>query len=404
MTVIAEVRSLVRLHTFSSFEDAEAVAPEWDDLIDRLDGSLYMTFDWCRAWWRHYGRGRELRLIVVRDGDELAGVLPFFFERAGLPLGRARVAKLVGADFTLVDVDPPLQDGIAIEAFAAAARRLFEDERCDMLHVGPISGGTPRLEHLRRSAAEIADVARVVRDRESGSHTLFEMPEGFDAYFQGLSKNQRSNYRRNVNKLAKAFDFRVDVVRDGPTLEREFDAFVEMHQAQWRAVDRLGHYGDWPQSLEFTRDLLEALAPAGRVRLIRLLADDEVVSYYFCFELNGTYYWRLPARLVGEEWDRFALGRVGLLKMLEVASAEGATAIEAGSGRYGYKEQLNAETLPLYSVVLRRRGLASRCRARLALALGDLLSLAYYRAWYLRVAPRLGIGRPLWRSWIRHRF
>jgi CelD/BcsL family acetyltransferase involved in cellulose biosynthesis len=194
------------------------------------------------------------------------------------------------------------------------------------------------------------------------------------------------------------------VVREGPTLEREFDAFVEMHQAQWRAVDKLGHYGDWPQSLEFTRDLLEALAPAGRVRLIRLLADDEVVSYYFCFELNGTYYWRLPARLVGEEWDRFALGRVGLLKMLEVASAEGATAIEAGSGRYGYKEQLNAETLPLYSVVLRRRGLASRCRARLALALGDLLSLAYYRAWYLRVAPRLGIGRPLWRSWIRHRF
>ena len=121
--------------------------------------------------------------------------------------------------------------------------------------------------------------------------------------------------------------------------------------------------------------------------------------------MNGTYYWRLPARLNGEQWDRFALGRVGLMKMIEVAAAEGATAIEAGTGRYEYKEKLNAKTLPLHSVVLCRRGLAPRLRARLTLAHGDILDFAYYRLWFNRVAPRIGIlRRPLWRSWIRRRF
>jgi CelD/BcsL family acetyltransferase involved in cellulose biosynthesis len=392
----------MQLQTFTSFEAAEPIAPEWDELIAALDGSLYMTFDWCRVWWRHYGDGRDLRLFAVRDGERLAGVLPFFVERSGMPLLRARVAKLAGSDFTIAMVNPPLQPGVAAEAFGAAMKQLFEDDRCDLVHVGPISGAAPSLDGIRRAAAG----ARTVRDRESGSHTLFELPEGFDAYMQGLSKNQRSNYRRNVNKLGKAFEFEVDVVRGGPELEREFEAFVEMHQAQWQADNRLGHFGDWPGSLEFTRDLVRTLARTDRVRLVRLIADGEVVSYYFCFELRGTYYWRLPARLVGERWDQFALGRVGLLKMLEVAAAEGATAIEAGSGRYEYKEKLNARSLPLHSIALgRRNGVASSLRARSALALGDTLNLAYYRLWFSRVAPALGMPlRPLWRSWIRTRF
>jgi len=38
------------------------------------------------------------------------------------------------------------------------------------------------------------------------------------------------------------------------------------------------------------------------------------------------------------------------------------------------------------------------------LAYADLLHLAYYRVWYIRVAPRLRVlSRPLWRSWIRRR-
>ena len=277
-----------------------------------------MTFDWCRAWWRHYGSGRELRLIEVRDGDELAGVLPFFIEKAG-PLSRGRAWRSWSARTSRSRTSTrPYRRASRARRYESALRSLFEDDRCDMVHVGPISEATSQLGHLRRAGASY-----VRRDREAGSHTLFEMPDGFDAYLAGLSKNQRSNYRRNVNKLSKAFDFRVDVITEGPELEREYDAFVEMHQAQWRAVNKLGHYGDWPQSREFTRDLIAALAPAGRVRLIRMLADDEVVSYYFCFELNGTYYWRLPARLCGDEWDQFALGRVGLMKMLEVACAEG---------------------------------------------------------------------------------
>jgi CelD/BcsL family acetyltransferase involved in cellulose biosynthesis len=404
---IASLRldALLRLETFTSFEDARVIAQEWDALIARIEGSLYMTFSWCQVWWRHYGAGRELRLMTVRANGELVGVLPFFIDRLRLALGWARVAKVVGSDSTLTIVDLPVSLGVAPEAFSLAIDRLLVVDRVDMAHVGPCSAATGRLDALRKSAAEIGNDAEMVRDRQSGSHMVFEMPEGFDAYLRGLSKNHRSNYRRNLNKLNRTFKFDVDVVRDVATLEREFETFVQMHQAQWNAAGKLGHFDDWPMSREFSRDLVRALARADHVRLIRLLADDEVVAYYWCLCMDGTYYWRLPARVTGAEWNRFALGRVGLMKMMEAAAAEGATAIEAGTGRYDYKDQLNASTLPLYSIALCRRGFVPRLRARLTIAYGDLLNLAYYRLWYLRVAPRLRVLRgPLWQSWIRRRF
>jgi CelD/BcsL family acetyltransferase involved in cellulose biosynthesis len=294
---------------------------------------------------------------------------------------------------------------VAAEAFALVVRQLVKEDRADAVHIGPCSGATGWLDAIRHAAWERRAGVRIVRDLESGSHTRFELRDGFDAYLRGLSKKPRSDYRRTVKRLEEAFTVEGDVVRDTETLEHEFDAFVEMHQAQWRAVGKLGHFGDWPGSREFARDLVATLSRIERVRMIRLIADGEVVSYNWCFALNGTYYWHLPARLVGERWDRFGLGRVGLIKMLEMASADGATAIEAGMGRYEYKERLNAVTVPLHKITLCRRRLLSRLRVRFTLAYGDALNLAYYRIWYQRAAPRVMLlRRPLWRSWIRRRF
>jgi len=402
---VAEDEAPLSLRVFTSFEDAREIAPEWDRLVERLDGSLYMTSRWCEIWWRHYGRGRELRLCAVRAGDELVGMLPFCIDRLWIPVGRTRVAKLVGADSTVSLVELPIHPGFAEQALTLSLERLLAGDRVDMVHLGPCSAATPQLAAVPGAVASLADVAEVVRDREAGSHTAFELPDGFEAYLAGLSKNQRSNYKRNVNKLSKAFAFEVDVLSSPTEIEGEFDAFVDMHQAQWHAVNKLGHFGDWPGSRQFARDLVHELAQADQVRLIRLIADGQVVSYYWCFVEGNTYYWRLPARVFGETWDQFSLGRVGLMKMMEVAAAEGVTSIEAGTGRYEYKDKLNATTLPLRSIVIGRRTWAARARARAGLAYADLLHLAYYRVWFLRLAPRAKFLRtPLWRSWIRRQF
>ncbi len=401
---LTEPRAL-HVEMLASFEAAQSIEPEWNALVGELGQSLYATLDWYRVWWRHYGRHRDLRLFLIRAEEELIGVLPFFVERLWLPLGRTSVAKLVGSDSTVALVEPPVIPELAADAFELAIRSLIAQDGVDMVHIGPCSSPGIYPAAARQAALELTDVARVVRDRERGSYSIFEMPDGFDAYLRTLSKNQRHSYRRNLNKLTKTFDLEVDVVRDPADVEREFDAFAEMHQSQWQAVGKLGHFGDWPGSRDFSLDLVRTLAPLDGVRILRLRADGEVVAYHWCLRTNDTYHSRLVGRLTGERWDAFGLGRVNQLKMMEFASAEGATVMEAGTGRYDYKDRLNAGTIPLHSVTVSGRRPLAGLRARLMLAYGDLIDLVYYRVWYLRLAPRAPfLRRPLWRSWTRRRF
>ena len=390
------------MEVFTSFEQAEHLAGPWDELVSRLKSPIYLSFAYARIWWRHYGKGRELRVFAFHRGAKLVAIVPMFIDRLGLMAFGARIAKVVGCDFTLAIVNPAVELDAAEEVCGKTIQSLLRE--CDAVHFGPVSGGWEPLKHLREACAG-NDNARVVFDRESGSHTQFDLPQGFDAYIQTLSKNQRSNYRRNINKLSNAFKFEVDVLSEPEAVEGEFSAFIKMHQEQWESVGNLGHFGDWPGATAFHWDLIRELSKRGQVRLIRMLADGAVVSYYFCFAFGGVYYWRLPARLVGEQWDQFALGRVGLFKMLEEAAREGIGSIEAGNGWYEYKEKLNAKTFPLYTVVAARRSAVSRFRTWAARQWGGILNVAYYRLWFSRIAPKLPLKRrPIWRSWIRTRF
>ena len=286
VTITEPSAAILRLDKFSSLEDVQLLAPEWDDLTLRLNGSLYSSSQWCEVWWRHYGAGRELRLIAVRAGEELVGVLPFFIDRLRVPIGRARVAKFVGSDSTVAVIEPLVEERFAAEAFSLAMRQLFEQDRVDMVYLGPCSGADAHVEAVQRAVNEISDVAQPVRDRQHGSHTVFDISTGSTGTCEAeqspaleLPPEDQEARQRVRGALSTWSATRHE-------LEREFGAFVDMHQAQWQAVNRLGHFGDWPTAREFSWDLVRTLAPAGRVRVVRLLADEQVVAYYWCFALN----------------------------------------------------------------------------------------------------------------------
>ncbi len=54
--------------------------PEWRQLASVCaTATVFQTFEWNAAWWRHFGRvpGRRLRVVAFRDGDgALVGLAP----------------------------------------------------------------------------------------------------------------------------------------------------------------------------------------------------------------------------------------------------------------------------------------------------------------------------------------
>jgi CelD/BcsL family acetyltransferase involved in cellulose biosynthesis len=387
---------------FDSFDLVDVTREEWDEFVREIGGELFVTYDWCRIWWRHYGQGRILRLYIFRAGDRVVGLAPMFVEHIRVwPVG-LRIAKRVGSDSALVLFGLPLAPEYVEVIYRELIKRLTEVEKCDAVWFGFMPGNDLTLGGLREACRSVEDIATVVRDKPAGTHILFDLPDSFETYVAALDSRQRQNYLRRLKHLNKSFAVESHFIKTPSELCETFVEFKSLHEQQWQAEGKLGHFGDWPGSASFNLDLVKELSQLDRVRMFVLTADEKVIAFHYCLLFGDCCYMRLPARIVGREWDRFGIGILGLVLPIKFAIAEGIRRIDSGSGHYAYKLQFGGRELDYRSVLVASRN--ASLRARLFLRLSDLLHLVYYRILVLRIAPRMTrFTRPLWRTWIRCR-
>lgn len=386
----------------NSFREAERYRIAWNELVARSGADIYQTFEWCDVWWKHYGMGRDLHLILCFTGQELVGIIPAFIESLRLGPARLCVAKLIGADFSLTLCNLPVAPCARHSVTTKGIEYFLGRKRCDLLLFGPLSGPTAGIEEILAAGHQLSAIVQEATSLGDSCNSHFELPDRFEDYLKSLDKKKRSNFKRMLEQSAKAYRISFDTVAEASQVNVEFERFHHQHEAQWNAEGRLGHFGDWPHAHDFNRDLIQALGPQGMVRFYRILANEQTISSQYCFVFNHTVYWRLPARVRSPEWERFSLGTVGLVKMIEVSIAEGARAIEGGRGHYSYKVQHGAIEWPLRTVRFVRRGRDVALRVRLFAFCARILDIIYHKVLFTRLAPRLPLLRhTLWPIWIR---
>jgi len=374
----------------------------WDNIVESSHAGIYLTYDWCKTWWAHYNFDRELRIFLIYEPEshQLIGMMPMFIDKVRVGLRKIRIAKTLGADFTIGTCEPPILPEWKEQVFTGIISELIEKDRCDAILIGPLVSNESLLS-IKRCANRISRLVKFIKIQSPRPHTIFELPGSFDGYMMSLGKSTKKNYRERWNRLRKRYDVSEDIVMDPEGEKNAFTSFIEMHTEQWAKEDKLGHFGDWPHSLEFHKDLAIRQARRGRFRLPRLFASGTVINYQYAYAFGDTLHWLLPARIQGDEWDNLALGRIGLVRMFAWAINEGFKQVDAGPGHYSYKLQLGAKEIKRQSILIVQNNLGSRWRCLIYSIQGKLLNLIYYRIWFSRVAPKFGIRGVLWKSWIR---
>lgn len=385
-----------------SFAEAEPFRTAWDDLAARSGADVYQTFDWCSIWWKYYGEKRSLHLLLCYSGEELVGVVPGFIETLWLGPIRIRAAKLVGSDFTLHLCNLPVLASALPTVVSRAIQHFIGQHRCDLLAIGPLSGPRAQIEEVVAVAQTVGRIIAKTATQGTDCNTYFELPTSFDDYLKSLSKQPRDNITRYLRQLTKTHQASFDTVSEPDKVVAEFELFRKLHEAQWKVDGKLGHFGDWPKSEDFNRELVRVLGDRKMVQFDRILADDQVVSSDFSFVFNNKLYSRLPARARGPEWDKYGFGRMGLVKLFKHAINEGRHCVEAGRGHYEYKLLLGGREFPMRTVQFMRRGFGVSTRVRLFRATANLLVKTYYKVFVRRLAPRIpALQGPIWPYMIR---
>jgi CelD/BcsL family acetyltransferase involved in cellulose biosynthesis len=339
--------------------DLEAAREAWQALAPRTR-NVFATWEWAATWWRHFGAGKQLRLVACRGEDGSVVAL--------LPLCTARERSLRTLRFLGHGPADQLGPVCAPEHAPAAARALREtlDDpggRWDVF-VG---------DHLPGDAGWAALLGARVAAREPSPVVKLETAD-WDSFLAARSSSLRKQIRYQEGRLDREHALGYRRATDSGRLDEDFALLCRLHEQRWPGGESDAFAG---ARRAFLRDFARCALERGWLRLWFLELDGRPVAGWLGFRYCGveSYYQggRDPA------WDHRSVGAVLVAHSLRSAIGDGVSEYRFLRGGEAYKDRLathdaGVETLvragsavgraALAAAELRRLAAARRARAR----------------------------------------
>ncbi len=396
----------VEMQVYTNFDRLSQIQPEWDHFVESLNCDIFLTYDWCRIWWKYYGGNKALRIFVFRCKGELVGVLPTYIEKIGIGPTAVKIARIVGTTYVLAEINPSVKCEYIRQVFGKWLELLYSEFNPDIVCIGPIPGMYDKTDQLVSECAAWGSNRFVVEKRKAGVLTIFRIGSTLEEYLASLpGKNKREIDRDSRNILKAAPDKNARLVFESISasqLHGAFDDFIRMHNVQWQRLGQSGHFNDWPLSEKFHREVAEEQEKRGCLRFFKICVGQTCIGYEYAYKFSHTYFHYLNTRTFAKEFERVSVGKVNFCELVKKAVSESVNLINSMRGKYEYKIRMGGVLVPTYAVLIFRQNMLLNLRVRTFKLLSRLLHLCYYRIWFSRIAPRLPWRRhPLWNLWIR---
>jgi CelD/BcsL family acetyltransferase involved in cellulose biosynthesis len=338
----------------------------WNALLQHgVTNTLFVTWEWQRAWWSSFGQGKQLRLLAVRDDNgSLRAVIPLFMQdtlldpNVGLPeinverpAARAggklqRTVHWVGGTEVSDYLDAIVPPDDHQQACAAWVDYLDKEADWEILDLRCLPSGSPTVP----TVAALAEARgwHVQQVREDVCPVL-ELPGTWEEYLSKLDKKQRHELRRKMRRAEERAQVDWHWV-DGSDWKPGLDTFLRLHKLSDPEKEAF-----MDQTMEgFFRAVTRAALEKGWLRLSVLRFDGQPVASYLCFDYGQD-------RLVynsGFDLSSYAESSPGIVLLgylIEDATRQGLRRFDFLQGNERYKYDLGATDTEVLRLFIRRR-------------------------------------------------
>ncbi|HYD58295.1 MAG TPA: GNAT family N-acetyltransferase [Burkholderiales bacterium] len=348
----------VRVRVVTGPDAFAELATAWNALHERSPSASFVNaWIWQFEWWRAYGKGRPLRILVASRGDRIAGILPLYLDptrRLGFPV---TVARLVGSGGdTYPDDLGPVLDGEEEPAVARAlAEAALELPEPDVLHLVDMDPATPfpaLLEQAARGAAGL-ETQRLAAERI----VFIALPRTWEAYLASVSGHRRARIRSVRKKLTAEVPVRFFVWSDPARINEAMDRLALLHRMRWEAAGEPSGSFASPEYIGFHRAVMETALRRGALRLYCLEVSGEIVAMLYAYRFRNRVY--VVQAGFDPEHARRRIGQAILGYAIEHAIQEGNEVFDFLRGAHSYKDELGSGARETQSVTVLQPCLAA---------------------------------------------
>ncbi|MCE5336687.1 MAG: GNAT family N-acetyltransferase [Desulfobacteraceae bacterium] len=287
---------------------------DWKKLLasNVRSSSIFLTQEWVLNWWKYFGNGKRLCILLLLDGNRLAGIAPLAVAEKNAAKSPFRIVRFIGtgvADHLDFCVDSDLRR----EGMTRILRYVMDELSWDALDLVDIPGDSENLGIIR----EVLDESRVAHAIQESivCPYLHINGETWDVFHASRrSKSTRQDLRRRYRRLSETGSVsfrRYDRAEDVETI---FPQLFSVYNKRWDQKNLSISFTGRQESL-FYRNVAAELARAGQLHLLTMELDGRVIAFTLSAFEGNQFTWLITA--YDPAFDKYFPGEQILTQLLE---------------------------------------------------------------------------------------
>lgn len=289
-------------------------ADEWEKLLARnvASSTIFLTQAWMLNWWKYFGHGKRLAVLLLFDRQTLAGIAPLAVVEKTGGISPFRIVRFVGtgvADHLDFCIDPAAQH----EGMARMFRYIMDELSWDAIDLVDIPEDSNNVGTIR----EMLEEHRVAHSIQHSIVCPYLHINGlaWDAFHASRrSKSTRQDLRRRHRRLCEMGTVAFRRYDNPEDVERVFPQLFSVYNKRW-ANKNLSISFTGRQESMFYRGVAADLATHGKLHLLTLELNGQVIAFTLSAFEGRQFTWLITA--YDPEFDKFFPGEQILTQLLE---------------------------------------------------------------------------------------
>lgn len=283
--------------------DISRLAPDWDELADRILAPPFLRPGWFKAWGDAFGEG-SFEILAVRRHGRLAGVFPLRRRRATL----SSPTNVHTPTFAPLVEDEQAAGDLGLALATRGALQIVLEQ---------VDAEAPELQACL--APSKAQGCRLLT-RRVGLSPYVPLDGDVSEFERGLTSKRRSNLRRVRRRLESHGQLSLEVADGGERLDELLAEGFNVEGAAWKEADKTA-ISSRPETARFYVAVARWAAERGILRLAFLRLGGAPIAFDYCLEDDSGHY--LIKTGYNPEYRSYAPGMLMRYEMIRRAFALG---------------------------------------------------------------------------------
>ena len=346
----------IRIEVIDDTKGLVALRKNWDALMEKARHiSVFSSWEWMSLWWKHYGTGHDLKVLVALQEDNVVGILPLYVSRQRFSrYFNARILRLVGSGG---DTSPDYLGPILGPGIEEAVCSRFAEYLLRVLDIWDVSNFTDILNTTPFHAA-LLSACRMhglsFQDGIPGNIQIFTLPSNWKDYLASIPRERRYRHNSRRRKLTEKHAVRFFAWESTDTLDQAIDKLIALHRLRWQDRPDDQSFRS-PEYLGFHREVIRICHERGWIRLYCLEIDGAISAIYYCYLFREELLYYQAG--FDPAYEKYRPGHVLLGFIVEEAINQQYKVFDFLKGQYSFKSEWANGIQETRSLIIYRRTL-----------------------------------------------